>query len=91
MEQVISCPKASLKFIKAIIARQNVHSEGGTSDGENHTNDGRYLLSFPLRKFPFFFFFFHFLLISLPIMSDQSRRQGKRLKARKTDFKPYLK
>ena len=48
LERVISCPKASLKFIKAITACQNVHSEGGASDEENHTIDGRYLLSFPL-------------------------------------------
>lgn len=90
--QVISCPKAFLEFIMAIIPRLNEHYKGGASYAENHTNDGRYLLSFPLSlNFNSFFFLFHFLLIPLPIMSDQSRRQSKRLKARKTDFKPYLK
>ena len=60
--EVISCPKASLKFIKAIIACQNVHSEGGASDGEDNTNDGRYLLSFPLSlNFNSLFFFFFFI------------------------------
>ena len=79
-----------LKFIQVAIPCLNVPSEGGTRDAENHTNGGRYLLSYPLSLYFIFFFLYYFLLIPLTLKSDQSRKQIKRLKARKTDFKPYL-
>ena len=79
-----------LKFIHVAIPCLNEHSEGGTRDAENHTNGGRYLLSYPLSLYFIFFFLYYFLLIPLTLKSDQSRKQIKRLIARKTDFKPYL-
>ena len=55
LKQAISCPKTMLKFIQVTILCLNVHSEGGTCDAENHTNGGRYLLSYPLSLYFNFF------------------------------------
>ena len=88
LKQAVICPKTTLQFLQVAIPCLNVHSEEGTSDAENHTNDGRYLSIYPFNLY--FFLFFHYLLISLTLMSDQSSKQSKRLKAGKTDFKPYL-
>lgn len=87
LKQAISYPNTMLKFIQAAIPRLNEHSEGGTSDAENHTNGGRYFLSHPLSLYFISFFIFisyEFLSLQCP----QSRKQAKKLKARKTDFKP---
>ena len=48
LKQAISCPKTMMKFIQVAIPRLNEHSEGGTSDAENHANGGRYFLSHSL-------------------------------------------
>ena len=88
LKQAVTSPKAMLKFLQAAIPCLNVDSEGGTSEAENHTNDGRYFSIYPLNLC--FFLFFPLFLNPLTLMSDQSSKQSKRLKARKTDFKPYL-
>ena len=36
--------------------RTNEHSDGGTSEAENHTNDGRYFSIYPLNLNFFLFF-----------------------------------
>ena len=89
LEQAVICLKTMLQFLQAAIPCLNVHSEGGTSDRENHTNDGRYLTIYPLNLY-LFLFSHYYLLIPLTLKSDQSRKQSKRLKAGKTDFKPYF-
>ena len=60
LKQAISCPNTMLKFIQVAIPCLNVHSEGDASDGENHTNGGGYLLSYPLSLY----FNFSFFIIS---------------------------
>ena len=57
LKQAISFPKMMLQFIQVAIPCLNVHSEGGASDGENHTNGGGYLLSYPLSLYLIFSFF----------------------------------
>ena len=88
LKEGISNPRTMLKFLQAAVPCLNVHTEGGTSEAENHTNDGRYFSIYPLNLC--FFLFFPLFLNPLTLMSDQSSKQSKRLKARKTDFKPYL-
>ena len=62
LRQAINNPRTMLKFILAAIPCLNVDSEGGTSEAENHTNDGRYFSIYPLNLC-FFLFFFHYFLI----------------------------
>ena len=69
LKQAISCPNTMLKFIQVAILCLNVHSEGGTRDAENHTNGGRYLLSYPLSLYFIFFFLYYFLFIPLTLLS----------------------
>ena len=89
LKQAVICPKTTLQFLQVAIPCLNVHSEEGTSEAENHTNGGRCSSIYPLSLY-FFLLFHYYLLIPLTPMSDQSSKQSKRLKARKTDFKPYL-
>ena len=64
LKKAINCRKTMLKFLQAAIPCLNVHSEGGTRDAENHTNGGRYLLSYPLSLY---FIFSFFIISSLSI------------------------
>ena len=57
LKQAISFPKMMLQLIQVAIPCLNVHSEGGASDGENHTNAGGYLLFYPLSLYLIFSFF----------------------------------
>ena len=76
LKQAVICPKTMLKFLKAVIPCLNVHSEEGTSDAENHTNDGRYFSIYPL-DLCFLSFFFSLCFNPLTLMSDQSSKQAK--------------
>ena len=69
LQKAISCPNMMLKFLQVAIPCLNVHSEGGTRDAENHTNGGRYLLSYPLSLYFIFFFLYYFLFIPLTLLS----------------------
>ena len=62
LKEAVICTKTMLKFLQAAIPYLNVHSEEGTSDAENHTNDGRYFSIYP----PFFFFLFSFHYVLIP-------------------------
>ena len=69
LKQAISYPKTMLKFLQVAIPCLNAHSKGGTCDAENHTNGGRYLLSYPLSLYFIFFFLYYFLFIPLTLLS----------------------
>ena len=56
LEQAVTSPKTMLKFLQAAIPCLNVHSEEGTSEAENHTNDGRYFSIYPFNLCFFLFF-----------------------------------
>ena len=56
LKQAVICPKTTLQFLQVAIPCLNVHSEEGTSDAENHTNDGRYLSIYPFNLYFFLFF-----------------------------------
>ena len=58
LKEAVICPKTMLKFLKAAILCLNLHSEGGTSDVENPTNDGRYFSIYHLDLCFFLSFFF---------------------------------
>ena len=90
LKKAVICPKTMLKFLQAAIPCLNVHSEEGTSDAENHTNDGRYFSIYPLNLCFFLSSFFSLCFNPLTLMSDQTNKQSKRLKARRTDLKPCL-
>ena len=60
LKQAVICLKTMLQFLQAAIPCLNVHSEGGASDGENHTSGGGYLLSYPLSLY----FIFSLFIIS---------------------------
>ena len=56
LKKAVIWPKTMLKFLQAAIPCLNVHSEEGTSDAENHTNDGRYFSIYPFNLYFFLFF-----------------------------------
>ena len=64
LKQAVICLKTMLQFLQAAIPCLNVHSEGGASDRENHTNDGRYLTIYPLNLYLFLFSHYYLLIFN---------------------------